>query len=322
MSEETIDGLVRRASAMGGDLRWAFPFVLPPWMKAWWEAFGEGWEPCVLFVERAGRPIGIAPLRVRGGEARFLGEVNVCDYLDFVVAPGREETFLTAVLGHLQGQGIRRLDLRVLRPDSVGARFLAEPAADLPCDTRLEPEDVTCELALPSAWEAYLHGLSGHQRHEVRRKLRRVQDAGEVRMRVVDEPEGLRDRLDPFLDLFRSSSPQKAEFLTPVMVGFFRSVLQALVGRGMVRLHFLELDGTPAAAALCLEHGDTTYLYNSGYDHRFASLGVGWVCKVLTIRDSIERGRRTFDFLKGAERYKEHLGGTPVPLYRARVTLT
>jgi hypothetical protein len=43
--------------------------------------------------------------------------------------------------------------------------------------------------------------------------------------------------------------------------------------------------------------------------------------KVLSIRESIEMGRQKYDFLKGAEAYKERLGGKPIPLYRCHVTL-
>jgi CelD/BcsL family acetyltransferase involved in cellulose biosynthesis len=44
---------------------------------------------------------------------------------------------------------------------------------------------------------------------------------------------------------------------------------------------------------------------------------VGLLSKVYALRDSIERGKRTFDFLRGDEEYKRHLGGVP----RAVLTL-
>jgi CelD/BcsL family acetyltransferase involved in cellulose biosynthesis len=72
---------------------------------------------------------------------------------------------------------------------------------------------------------------------------------------------------------------------------------------------------------MCFDYGSTRYLYNNGYDPRFRSLSVGIVSKLLTIKDGIDAGRRRYDFLRGNESYKRHLGGKPVPLYGLNVAL-
>jgi len=48
---------------------------------------------------------------------------------------------------------------------------------------------------------------------------------------------------------------------------------------------------------------------------------VGLLSKVLSVRDAIRSGLRTYDFLKGGEAYKQRLGGRPLPLYLCRVDL-
>ena len=50
-------------------------------------------------------------------------------------------------------------------------------------------------------------------------------------------------------------------------------------------------------------------------------MSVGVLSKALCIRDSIERGKKRFDFLKGDEHYKYHLGGQEVQLYRCLIKL-
>jgi CelD/BcsL family acetyltransferase involved in cellulose biosynthesis len=65
----------------------------------------------------------------------------------------------------------------------------------------------------------------------------------------------------------------------------------------------------------------TRHLYNSGFDPRFRSLSVGLMCKVLSLKDAIEKGCKNYDFLKGAETYKYRLGGREVPLYNCRIRL-
>jgi CelD/BcsL family acetyltransferase involved in cellulose biosynthesis len=106
------------------------------------------------------------------------------------------------------------------------------------------------------------------------------------------------------------------------MTAFFHSLVEALAAQRMLRLYFLEMDSEVAAGVLCFERGATTYLYNNGFDRRFASLSIGMLSKLLTIRECIERGQKVYDFLKGSEPYKRHLGGKPVPLFRCRVKMS
>jgi len=69
------------------------------------------------------------------------------------------------------------------------------------------------------------------------------------------------------------------------------------------------------------DYNDAMYLYNSAYDPQYNSLSVGLLCKVLCIKESIQEGKKRFDFLKGDETYKYQLGGRKVPLYRCQITI-
>ena len=72
---------------------------------------------------------------------------------------------------------------------------------------------------------------------------------------------------------------------------------------------------------MCFDYRSTRYLYNSGYDPRYRQLSVGLVSKILSIRDAVEQGLSRFDFLKGAEIYKQRLGGMAQDIYRCSVHL-
>ena len=50
-------------------------------------------------------------------------------------------------------------------------------------------------------------------------------------------------------------------------------------------------------------------------------MNVRVLSRALFIKDSIERGRKRFDFLKSNEYYKYHPGGQEVRLYRYRFTI-
>ncbi len=304
----------------GSSLRWPVPFVLPEWMAAWWRVFGTG-ALQILVVSRQGIPIGLAPLSIQGDTARLLGDSEVCDYLDVVTAPGQSAALMEALREDLPRRGVKVLEIGLVRSDSIFLRELAPAARRLGLLVECHEKDLTQELSLPSTWEGYLHSLDAKPRHEVRRKLRRLKEAGQSRFRVVSGGASLQAVVDRFLRMFRAYRPDKARFMTPAMADYFGALAEGLALRGLLRLCVLDLDGQTVAVAFCLQLGQTMYLYNNAFDDRMRALSVGLICKLLSIRAAIEAGAQRYDFLRGAETYKRQLGGRPAPLYHCRITL-
>lgn len=321
VTEETFESITSYWLNVQHPLKWKCVFILPHWLKVWWKEFGAGSDLHLYAVREGEDLIGIAPLLVTGEKASLLGDTDVCDYLDFIVTPGKEQEFFDVLLDHLGEQSITHLDLRPLRPESTVFTDLVGVAQDRGCEISRHREDVTLELDLPATWDEYLLMLKGKQRHEIKRKLRRLHEAADINYRVVEDIEEVRDLMDTFFALFERSREDKAAFMTERMASFFNSLAEAMAEVNILKLFILELDTIPAAAAMCFDYDSTIYLYNSGYDRRFSSLSVGVLCKALSIKDSIQRGRKKYDFLKGDEAYKHRLGGNEVPLYRCQIRL-
>jgi len=321
ISAETFETLAQCWHERQSCLQWQCLFMLPSWLKAWWDVFNPEYEQCLLSVKQGAELIGIAPLMVTDRVARLMGSTDVCDCLDIIVAPGRELEFCSALLGHLRSRDITTLDLGPVREDSAAYTYLIRAAQGEGGAAVCAPEDVVLELSLPETWDAFLSLLTAKERHEIRRKFRRLEETGSCSSRMVYGPDSARAAMDEFLELFMQNRPDKASFMNERMSLFFRSLGEALAQAGILKLFFLDLNGRPAAAALCFDYNGTMYLYNNGYDSAFSSLSVGLLSKVASIRASISLQRKTYDFLKGAEDYKYRLGGKPIPLYRCRITL-
>jgi len=302
-------------------LQWNCFFVLPSFLEVWWREFGVGAELSSCVVRQRGAVIGIAPLCLRGDEAYFLGSPDVSDCLDFVVAPGTERAFFHIILDDLSRQGITRLRLNPLRPDSTVLVHLLDVAKDRGHRVHCQTVDVSLEVDLPPAWEDYLGTLHPKQRHEVKRKLRRLQEHGTVTFRTLDANHEAAAATDLFLYLFRKSDRKKKAFMTTKMESFFRSLTMTMAQANLLRMGVLDFNGNPVAAVLCFDYNGVVYLYNNGYDPEYRSLSVGLISKIFSIRDSIERGRKKYDFLKGGEPYKYRLGGKELPLYECEVLL-
>ncbi|RJQ39161.1 MAG: GNAT family N-acetyltransferase [Dehalococcoidia bacterium] len=304
------------------NLDWSSVFVLPPWLRVWWQVFGEGNELYLRSFRDDKGLLGLAPLRIKDKTAYLVGSADVCDYLDFITVPGQESLFYDALLSELEKDGIGRLELESLRPETSAIHYLAAIARERGFRVATTRENVSLEMALPETWGEYLTTLTPKQRHEARRKLRRLNEAGQVNYKCEENPPEINLAMDTFLRLFGLSRAEKASFMTPAKETFFRSIADETAKNGILRLGTLEFDGEAAAMIMAFDYDDTVYLYNSGYDPRFENLSVGIASKLLCIKEAVARGKQKWDFLKGGEQYKYHLGGHEVPVYRCQIIKT
>jgi CelD/BcsL family acetyltransferase involved in cellulose biosynthesis len=318
---ETPESLFELWHSTANSLSWNCLFTLPSLLKAWWSVFNSGWEHHICAVRHQNTLIGIAPLMLSNGEARFIGNSDVCDFLDCIIAPGKEKAFFKILISHLRQKSIARVVLGHVRPDSAVFTHLPGVSKTMGCEALCTPEDVVLELQLPATWEEFLLVLSGKERHEIRRKLRRLEEAGHISYRAFEGQDNAGHAVETFMNLFRQNRSDKASFMTGQMELFFRAIADALSSEGMLRLGFLDIDSQPVAAVMCFDYHSTRYLYNNAYNSQFSALSVGLLSKVFSIKDSIHQGMAIYDFLKGAEVYKHRLGGKSLSLYTCRVNL-
>jgi len=302
-------------------LDWSCIFMLPPWLKSWADSYGSGLDLHICAVLHQHRLIGIAPLIINEKTASFMGSSDLTDHVDFILSPGQETLFFRTLFSHMRQEGVDSLDLGQVRADSSVIPALKMLAKKNDCEVRCGPVERIYELVLPGTWREYLYLLTGKERHEIRRKLRRLHEAGHITYSVTRQISEVEDAMDVFLRLFRSNTSEKALFMSPDRETFFRNLTHALAESGFLKLSFLQIDGIPAAATFCFDYYSTVYLYNNGYDDRYRSLSVGLLSKVFSIRESIQQKRKKYNFLKGDETYKGRLGASPVQLYGCRIKL-
>ncbi len=304
----------------GRPLDWDCLFVLPPWLGAWWSYFGKDPETRLYVARQGDTIVGIAPLVVSGDMARLVSDTDLIDYSDFIIAPSKERVFFPALFEQMMRENIRYMDMPRVRADSSTISYLQAYSPD-DWELSFAPVDVFYEMDLPETWEGYLDSLSSKERHEIRRKLRRLESAGRTGLRIISDSKDVPGGMDAFVKLFRSNRIEKKQFMTEDMESFFRSLAVGMADSGLLKLFFLDIDGVPAAVTMCFEYQSSVYLYNNGYDLRFSHLSVGLMSKVFSMRESIKLGRAKYNFLRGGETYKGRLGGRPVSLLHCGATL-
>jgi CelD/BcsL family acetyltransferase involved in cellulose biosynthesis len=297
------------------------PFLTWTWQQEWARVFAAGRRVEVRRVlDGEGRLQALLPLYEAAPERWCLvGGADISDYLDLVAAAGREEDAWAALLAS-RAVSPAAWELHAVPAASTTVTALPRLAAAAGLAATVEVEERCPVLDLPPTWDAYLARLTGKHRHEITRKMRRLErERPDARVVAATTPADVTARLPDFLALHRRSRAGKARFMDEPMATFFGRVLPALAARDGARLWFLDGAAGPLAAYVTLEWDGTVGLYNSGFAPEQAALSPGVVLLAHLVRDAIARGRRRFDFLRGEERYKYEFEPAPEDVHRVTI---
>ena len=301
-------------------------FLSWEWQSTWWQHFGNDRLCLITFRDENGKLVGLAPLyweNVSDG-TRSLSQIGceVSDYLDIIAAQGREVDVYAALLDALQSRELAEwsvVNLCNLPAASPTNTLLKTMAEDRGYKTDWRKQVVSPVLELPATWDEYLETLDKKQRHELRRKIRRIEPAI-TRWYSIDSVDALDLAIADFIELHKKSRPDKIEFMNAAMQKFFRDIAGRLLETKCLQLSFLEIDGVRAAAIMNFIYKDQVLVYNSGYDpEKFGQFSPGVILFVRTIQDAIEAKRRVLDFLRGDEEYKYRFGAKDTLLYEMHI---
>ena len=305
------------------------PFLKYGYLKLWWQSLGGGeWdngEPFIILGYEQQHLVGIAPFfkTQQNGQTilTLIGSKEISDYLDLIIERDEYEKFLTAVLDHLINDVLETWDqiiLNNLRESSPMLEILRQEQTPENISCHIEKDLPAPYLTLPNNWEKYLESIQKKQRHEIRRKMRRLeQEAGTYRFFFADND--IEHYGKEFLALMQED-PVKKDFLTPAMAVHMQNLLSWSHQEGILKLCFLEINGILSAGYFCFDDQNTIYIYNSGFHYESQYFSPGWVLLSYLIQWAIQNTRTTIDFMRGDETYKYRFGAVDSFVYTVNLT--
>lgn len=305
-------------------------FHTPRYLDLWWRELGQAVRARVHGAYVDGRLVGVVPVarELEGSPTgpievlRFLGGTAVTDYLGPVSRPEHRDDIAAAyvrklvddadwdefVAGGLPAES-GWVDAFASHAEAAGLEVL-----------EVDDEDVCPRIDLTGGYQGYLDRLGGKQRHELKRKARKLQrDAGDVRL-VEVPPEEHGEALGEFFRMASEIGDEKSRFfVNEEMRTYFTALADEFGGDGTFRLHVLEVGGMPGAATVSLVEGGEWGLYNSAFDETLRMLAPGMVLVGELIREAAEEGCEVFDLLRGDEAYKYRFGAEDRVLKRVSI---
>jgi hypothetical protein len=294
-------------------------------------------EPTDALVHSTMRHASEAPLTPVAPTAKaiFFGESYHADYATAPASPDDLPSVAEAFAAYLAMTpepddahpapwdvvDLRRLRCGDKTADEFAAALLRREAVE-DWTVNLEREDVCPVATIPDGanLQSYLDTLGKKERHEIRRKLRRAEAAGDVRL--VESSDPLAD-LSRFVDLHQRRWGEQGLF-APTPGGdasrvFFRRLFELFGADGPLRLSFLTVGDRTIASGVHIEGDERLYYYNAGVDPDARDLSPGVVMVAKYVERAIADGKRQLDFLRGNEPYKYEWGAVDEPIQRILV---
>lgn len=300
------------------------PFLSYEWLSSWWRHFGKGNQLCVVVAEQDGAPVSIAPLmRVEWAgftKLQFLGQ-PFSDYGDFITTDGTNsgvEPLLEFLKYKLRWDA---LELRGIRGDSPNLPALQ---AAWPATARLNQWrrwTLAPFLPIRCGWSEYRDGRRKGLMSDTRRKIRRLEEKGELTYREC----GTLERGLQLLDQFARQKSQRfaATGATDILANgavleFYKEVTRRLWDSGQVHISSLDLDHQPIATHFGFIAGQRYFYYMPSFDSTFSLYSPGRLIVFNLIENSFLKGLGEFDFMNGSEPYKYEWASDERPVYELR----
>jgi len=333
---------------------WSTPFSAWAFHRAWWDAYGANAHDETLVICRDGadaaEPVAIIPLMHRheveptdaetrttmrhadgGGltavapsaKAILFGASYHSDYATILAAPGSLPAVAQALAEYIAtpvGEEWDVVDLRRLRCADPTANYVAQALEQRDLGPLvLEREDVCPVVTFPDRVdiEGYLSTLGKKERHEIRRKVRRAEAVGEVRLTDSTDPQA---DLELFIELHQKRWGEKGLF-PPTPGGeqsrvLVRRLFELFGADGPFKLTLLSVGDRRIGAGLHFETETDLFYYNAGIDPDARDLSPGVLMIHAYVCRALERGIRRMDFLRGDESYKYEWGAVDEPIQR------
>jgi len=274
---------------------------------------------------RHGSDRGLTPVPPTA-KAIFFGASYHADYATILTDPVDLPSAAAAVAAYLAGRDSGDwdvVDLRRLRCADPAGDALAAALGSLEMargwTLNVDREDVCPVTTFPedADLDGFLATLGKKERHEIRRKVRRAEAIGELRL--VDSADPAAD-LGAFVDLHQKR--WGADGLFPPTAGgaqsrnFVRRLFELFGASGPIGLTFLSVGSRRIASGIHFETTDGLLYYNAGLDPDARDLSPGVLMIHAYVRRALDRGIPRLDFLRGDEPYKYEWGAVDEPIQR------
>lgn len=309
--ETVLEGM----QAVWEDLHQSSPlrdaFLTWEWFSAWWKLYHHGRDLWLVAAWRGNQLVGLAPLmrlrkRKYGLDFRVLKPLSAtdCDVSGFLVRDGEQ-----AVLSALCDAIIQRrrdwdvIQFTEIELDSPQTQFLRKIFHSAGFGI-YETSTKHFYLPLEGDWENFFNQkLPKNVRNDIRRRIRRAEEVGEVRVLRVRGAEVKREHFQAIFDI-NASGHFPEMYRSKQDQAFHLELMERMRARNMVEIYLMSVNGAATAFRYGFVYEGRFEDWRNGFDQQFPQLSVGKILLKMTLEEEYQQGYQEFDFLRGIDEYK------------------
>jgi CelD/BcsL family acetyltransferase involved in cellulose biosynthesis len=298
------------------------------WLFTWWEIYqSDASRALYILIYRENRKLhGIAPFQILNhpkkhfpcskqlillGTGETDGALVLTEYLDLIIAPGKEAEVINAFSNtliqaqrHWQGALFKQL---------IAGSHLSALFADqgLSIDTKVLPNGFRTLIDLPGTYKEYLMSLRKKKRNNITRMLTRLESEQVFAIDSIRSGLDIDTAMIELADLNRDRRgqlEQPSAFHQPNFEAFHRLVVKRLLPLNKVELRILSINGKAVAGLYSLIDGDTMHAYQSGFEaelgHRYSLLTMMITSEISNCIDHPDLKRFNFMYSADEHSYK------------------
>ena len=310
-------------------------FLTWEWLSTWWKHFGKGRKLLILLVEDEQKILAVAPLMLseyklpligKTQEVEFIGTPE-SDYQDFIMID-KEEECLKLILAYLKNNiphwnwielkevkettGTRN-NFRYLTPESLGGLKIEERICNI-CPY----------ITLPNSFETLMNSLKTNMKHDLNRKMRKINQKYDVKLKKYDEAGFTVDAgMRTFVSLHQKKwasegfpgnfGEDRRDFLN-----FHLDIAQSFASKEWLGLYFLMANNETIAAEYTFKYNRRMLCYLKGFDPAYSEYSTGNLLTMFLLRECIIEGFNEYDMMRGGEAFKTRWTDKCVRNYEVR----
>lgn len=281
------------------------------WLATWWKHFGKDRKLVLLLAEEDGRVLGIAPLMysvhkmfgLRMGKIEFVGTPD-SDYADFILAEKSEECIKSFIeyVNNLTEKW-KRIELSDMPENSRSLPTLRKISRNVKLIHKCP------YTSLPKSYDTFLNSLSHNLRYDLRRSSRKLEKNGyKANFADYSDSQSFNKGMHIFFELHQKRWTSKGfsgVYAEEKYRNFHLEIAKSFAQKGWLGLYSLELTGKPVSTLYGFRYRSKYYSYLSGLDPAYYRYSVGNLLHAHVVSQCIHQELEEFDFMRGAEEYKD-----------------
>jgi hypothetical protein len=151
------------------------------------------------------------------------------------------------------------------------------------------------------SFSQYLESLPSPLKNTLRRKRKKLEKSGQIKIQIVTGTEGLEAAIQDYTRVYVASWKHPEPYPK-----FIPGLIRLCAETGTLRLGVVHLDGEPVASQFWVVHNGKAMIYRLAYDERFAELSAGTILTATLMQHVLDVDRvDEVDYLSGDDAYKK-----------------